>query len=174
MRRSEATLANVEPGGCSFFDRAARPLLILSAVLAAYFGLSSLLLPFFGAPNLYVGIERWIVPAAGALQLAAAAVALVLAVRRELRGATLAVAACWMLGWLEMLPSVVRNGLGVNAEARLTLASFVVLPVIAALAAALAWRSRHSGLAALIVTAPTTAGVLFTLAFGIMIAMYGF
>jgi hypothetical protein len=174
LRPSEATLANVEPGGSSFFDRAARPLLILSAVLAAYFGLSSLLLPFFGAPNLYVGIERWIVPAAGALQLAAAAVAFVLAVRRELRGATLAVAACWMLGWLEMLPSVVRNGLDVNAEARLTLGSFVALPVIAASAAALAWRNRHPVLAALIVTAPTTAGVLFTLAFGIMIAMYGF
>lgn len=167
-------MANVEPGGSSFFDRAARPLLILSAVLAAYFGLSSLLLPFFGAPNLYTGIERWIVPAAGALQLAAAAVAFVLAVQRGLRGATLAVAACWMLGWLEMLPSVVRNGLDVSAEARLILASFVVLPVIAILAAMLAWRNRHPILAALIVTAPTTAGALFTLAFGIMIAMYGF
>jgi hypothetical protein len=167
-------LANVEPGSSSFFSRAARPLLILSAVLAAYFGLSSLLLPFFGGANLYTGIERWIVPAAGALQLAAAALAFVLAVRRELRGATLAVAACWILGWLGMLPSVVRNGLDVNAEARLTLASFVALPVIAISAAMLAWRNRHPILAALIVTAPTAAGVLFSLAFGIMIAMYGF
>ncbi|HEV2510871.1 hypothetical protein [Bosea sp. (in: a-proteobacteria)] len=167
-------MANVEPGGSSFFSRAARPLLILSAVLATYFGLSALLLPFFGVPNLYTGIERWIVPAAGALQLAAAAVAFVLAMRHELRGATLAVAGCWMLGWLETLPSVVRNGLGVDAEARLTLASFVALPVIAVSAAALAWRNRHPILAALIVTAPTAAGVLFTLAFGIMIAMYGF
>lgn len=167
-------MANVEPGGSSFFSRAARPLLILSAVLAAYFGLSALLLPFFGVPNLYTGIERWIVPAAGAFQLAAAAVAFVLAMRRELRGATLAVAACWMLGWLETLPSVVRNGLDVDAEARLTLASFVALPVIAISAAALAWRNRHPIPAALIVTAPTAAGVLFSLAFGAMIAMYGF
>jgi len=167
-------VANVEPDGSSPFGRAAWLLLILSAGLSAYFGLSSLLLPFFGAPNLDTGIERWIVPAAGAFQLAAAAVAFVLVGRRELRGATLAVAACWMLGWLETLPSVTRNGLGVNAEARLTLASFVALPVIAVSAATLAWRNRHPVLAALIVTAPTTAGVLFALAFGIMIAMYGF
>lgn len=167
-------MANVEPRGGSFFDRVARSLLILSAVLAAYFGLSALLLPFFGAPNLYTGIERWIVPAAGALQLMAAAMAFMFIAWRDLRGATLAVAACWMLGWLETLPSVVRNGLDVSAEARLTLASFVVLPVIAISAAMLAWRNRHPILAALIVTAPTAAGVLFSLAFGIMIAMYGF
>lgn len=174
LRPSEATLANVEPGGSSFFDRAARPLLILSAVLAAYFGLSSLLLPFFGAPNLYVGIERWIVPATGALQLMAAAVAFMLALRRDLRGATLAVAACWMLGWLATLPSAVRKGADFSAEVRLAWAYFAALPVIAVSAAALAWRNRHPMLAALIVTAPTAAGVLFTLTFGIMIAMYGF
>ena len=57
---------------------------------------------------------------------------------------------------------------------RLAWAYFAALPVIAVSAAALAWRNRHPMLAALIVTAPTAAGVLFTLAFGIMIAMYGF
>lgn len=79
-----------------------------------------------------------------------------------------------MMGWLETLPSVTRSGLDLNAEARLTSASFVALPVIALSAAVLAWRNRHPVLAALIVTAPTTAGVLFALAFGLMIAMYGF
>lgn len=167
-------MANVEPGGSSFFGRAPWLLLILSAGLAAYFGLSSLLLPFFGAPDLYTGIERWIVPAAGALQLAAAAVASMFIARRDLRGATLAVAACWMLGWLGMLPSVVRNGLDLDAEARRTLVYFIALLVIAVSAAALAWRNRHPILAAFIVTAPTAAGVLFTLAFAIMIALYGF
>lgn len=171
---SEVAVANVEPDGSSFFGRAAWPLLILSAVLAAYFGLSSLLLPFFGVPDLYTGIERWIVPASGALQLAAAAVAMMLIARRELRSATLAVAACWMMGWLETLPSVTRSGLDLNAEARLTSASFVALPVIALSAAVLAWRNRHPLLAAFIVTAPTWAGVLFTLAFAIIIAVYGF
>ncbi|CAD5277719.1 conserved membrane hypothetical protein [Bosea sp. 62] len=167
-------MVNVEPGGSSPFGKAAWLLLILSAGLAAYFGLSSLLLPFVGAPNLYTGIERWIVPAAGALQLMAAAVAFVLIGRRDLRGATLAVAACWMLGWLGMLPSVIRNGLDLDAEARRTLVYFIALLVIAVSAAALAWRNRHPILAAFIVTAPTAAGVLFTLAFAIMIAMYGF
>ncbi|MGX1790015.1 hypothetical protein ACWIGM_24940 [Bosea sp. NPDC055332] len=167
-------MANVGPDGSSLFDRAAWLLLILSAALAAYFGLSSLLLPFFGVPNLYTGIERWIVPATGALQLMAAGVAFVLAARRDLRGAILAVAACWMLGWLETLPSVIRNGFDFNAEARLTLAYFVALPVIAVSAAALAWRNPHPVLAAFVVTAPTSAGLLFTLAFGIIIAIHGF
>lgn len=167
-------VANVEPGGSSPFRKAAWLLLILSAVLAAYFGLSSLLLPFFGAPNLYTGIERWIVPAAGALQLMAAAMAVMFIARRNLRGATFAVAACWMLGWLGMLPSVVRNGLDLDAEARRTLVYFIALLVIAVSAAALAWRNRHPILAAFIVTAPTSAGLLFTLAFAIIIAIHGF
>lgn len=173
-RPGEVAVAHVEPDGSPPFGRAARLLLILSAVLAAYFGLSSLLLPFFGAPNLYTGIERWIVPATGALQLMAAALAFMLAVRRDLRGATLAVAACWMLGWLETLPPAIRNGLDVSAEARLTLAYFIALPVIAVSATALAWRNSHPILAALVVTAPTSAGVLFTIAFAIIIAMHGF
>ncbi|CAN7161058.1 hypothetical protein LJR090_000302 [Bosea sp. LjRoot90] len=167
-------MADVEPGGGSRFGRAAWLLLILSAALAAYFGLSSLLLPLLGAPNLYTGVDRWIVPATGALQLTAAAVAFRLAARRDLRGTTLAVAMCLMLGWLEMLPPVIRNGLDLGAEGRLTLAYFVAMPVVAVSAAALAWRNRHPILAAFIVTAPTTAGLLFTIAFAIMIAIYGF
>lgn len=167
-------MANVEPGGNSLFGRAARLLLILSAALAAYFGLSSLLLPFFGVPNLYTGVERWIVPVSGALQLMAAAMAFMFIARRDLRGATLAVAACWMLGWLETLPAVVRNGLDLNSEARLTLAYFVALPVIALSAAVLARRNTHPILAAFIATVPTLAGLLFTVAFAIIIATHGF
>jgi len=171
---SEVAMANVEPGGNSPFGRAARLLLILSAALAAYFGLSSLLLPFVGAPNLYTGIERWIVPASGALQLMVAAAAFMIAARRDLRGATLAVAVCWMLGWVEMLPSAVRNGLDLSAGARLAPAYFVALPVIAVSASSLAWRNTHPILAAFIVTAPTSAGILFTIAFAIIIAVHGF
>jgi hypothetical protein len=167
-------LANVEPDGSSLFGRAAWLLLILSAVLAAYFGLSSLLLPFFGVPNLYTGIDRWTVPAAGALQLIAAAAALVLAVRRDLRGATLALAVCLMLGWLEMLLPAVRNGLDFRAGEWLRSAYFAALPVIAFSAVALAWWNRHPILAALVVTAPTSALLLFSIAFAIIIAMYGF
>ena len=167
-------MANVEPDGSSLFGRAAWPLLILSAVLAGYFGLSSLLLPFVGAPNLYTGIDRWIVPAAGALQLMVAVVAFVLAVRRDLRGATLALAVCLMLGWLETLLPAIRNGLNFRADAWLTSAYFVALPVLAFSAAALTWRNPHPILAALIVTAPTSAGLLFSIAFAIIIAMYGF
>lgn len=167
-------VAEVEPGGSSRFDRAAWLLLILSAVLAAYFGLSSLLLPFVGAPNLHTGTDRWIVPTAGALQLLAAAAAFVFAARRDLRGATLAVAAWLMLEWLETLPPTLRTGLDFSTGTRLASAYFVAAPVIALSAAALAWRNPHPILAALIVTAPTAAFLLFTLAFGIAIAMYGF
>lgn len=174
LKPTEAVLANVEPDGSSLFGKAARPLLILSAVLAAYFGLSSLLLPFVGVPNLYTGIERWTVPAAGALQLLASAAAFALAVRRDLRGATLAMALCLLLGWLETLSPTIRNGLDFGADAVLTSTCFIALPVIALSAAALAWRSSHPILAAFIVTAPTAIGLLLSIALAITIAIHGF
>lgn len=167
-------VAKVEPGGSSRFGRAAWLLLILSAVLAVYFGLSSLLLPFVGAPNLYTGIDRWLVPTAGALQLLAAAAAFLFAARRDLRGATLAIAAWLMLEWLETLPPTIRTGLDFSAGTWLASAYFLAAPLIALSAAALAWRNPRPILAALIVTAPTAAGLVFTLAFAVMIAMYGF
>lgn len=167
-------MANVEPGDSARFDRAAWLLIILSAALAVYFGLSSLLLPFLGAPNLHTGIDRWLIPVTGALQLMAAALAFRFAARRDLRGATLALAICLLLGWLETLSPVLRNGFAVRGEAGLTSVWFLALPVIALSAAALAWRNPRPILAALIVTAPTTAGLLFTIAFAIMIAIHGF
>ena len=104
---------DVAAGRRSRLKKAARLLLILSAVLAIYLGLSSLLLPFVGAPNLRTGIARWTAPAAGALQVIVAAAAFMLALRGDLRGATFASAACLLLGWLETLPPTVRHGLGV-------------------------------------------------------------
>ncbi len=167
-------MTKVEPESSPRLGRAPWLLIILSAALAVYFGLSSLLLPFFGAPNLHAGIERWLMPATGALQLMAAAMAFRFAARRDLRGATLALAMCLMLGWLETLSPVLRNGLAFRGEAGLTSAWFLALPVIALSAAALAWRNPHPILAALIVTAPTTVGLLFTIAFAIIIAIHGF
>lgn len=152
--------------------RTARLLLILSAVLAIYFGLSSLLLPIFGEPNLYQGIARWTGPALGGLQLLAAAAAIRLVVRRNLAGAILAVAVCLLLGWADLLPPIITKGLDFRGEVRLTSASVVALPVIVVLA--LAWRRTRPLLAAFIVTLPIAFGFLISIALAISIAMRGF
>jgi len=161
--------------GGSRLRSAAWLLLILTAALAVYFGLSSALLPFIGAEGLYAGVERWIVLASGLLQLAAAAAAVRAIARRDMRGAVLALAAWHMLNWLGLAPALLRDGLlrdglGAGLDGLWPLA----LPVIAAAAAALAWRNRHPLLAAFVVTAPTTAGLAFTVVFGVMIAVRGF
>jgi hypothetical protein len=167
-------LTNVRPDGNPRPSRLIWLLLILSAALAVYFGLSSLLLPFVGEPDLYPGIERWIVLATGALQLAAAGAAFVMVSQRDLRGAVLAVAACLMLGWLGALPGMVRTGLDFGGAARAESVAFVALPVIASAAAALAWRNPHPVLAAFVVTAPASAGMAFVVVFAVVIAVHGF
>jgi hypothetical protein len=94
--------------------------------------------------------------------------------RRDLRGAVLAVAACLMLGWLGALPGTLRSGLDVTGAARAASAAFVALPVLASAAAALAWRNPRPVLAAFVVTAPVSAGVVFVAVFAVVIAVQGF
>ena len=79
-----------------------------------------------------------------------------------------------MLGWFSTLPSVVAQGLDFRGDDRITPVYFVVSPLIAIVAATLAWRNEYPIAAALIVTATTFAGILVVIAFAIVIAMYGF
>ena len=163
--------ASTETGG-GRRERAARALIVLTAALSVYFGLSSLLLPFLGEPGLHPGHERWVVLATGALQLAAAAAAFREIVRRRLGGAALGVAGCLFAGWLGMLPGALRAGLDFGGAAWPTSAAVMALPAIALTAAALAW--RHPLLAAFVATAPTALGVAFTAVFAVVIAVHGF
>lgn len=172
MTRGETGWANGAAGEHPRRASAARLLLILTAVLALYFGLSSLLLPFVGEPNLYSGIARWTGPVTGGLQLVTAAVAFRFAIRRNLPGAILAVAACLFLGWIDLLPPIIRDGFDLRAEAQITAASVVALPVVVFLA--LVWRHTRPILAAFIVTAPTTFGLSISTALAISVAMHGF
>lgn len=158
----------------TFAAKAAWPLLVLTAALQAYFGLSSVAYVFMGVPHPVSGLSAWTAAMMGGLQAVAAAVAFVLAARRDLRGVTLAVAGGMMLGWLSMLPSIVAQGLDFHGIDKLTPASFVLLPVIAIAAAVLAWRNPYPIAAALIVSAMTFVGILLTIALAIVIAMYGF
>ena len=167
-------MASVEPHGTAAAAKAAWPLLVLAAALQAYDGLSSLAYVFMGVSNPSSGLGGGMVAATGSLQSIVAVAAIVLAARRDLRGATLAVAGCIMLSWLSTLPSVVEQGLDFRGSARVTSAYFVVSPVISIAAAVLAWRKSYPVLAALIVTAPTLVGLLFVVAFAIAIAIYGF
>ncbi len=157
-------MAHDEERNRSLAARAAWPLLVLTAALQAITGLSS-------AAS---GLGGWTAAATGGLQAVAAGVALVPAVRRDLRGAILAVAASVMLGWLSMLPSVVAQGLDFQGDDKVTPTIFVVSPIIAIVAATLAWRNIHPIAAALIVSAMTIGSILIVAVFGLLIALHGF
>jgi hypothetical protein len=147
---------------------------VLSATLAGFYGLSSLLLPFLSEPGLHPGAERWIVLAIGVLQLAAAAAVFRAIGRRDLREAVLALAAWLFLNGAALLPAALRKGLRFDGAAWTDSAALLALPLIAAASAALAWRNPRPVLAAFLVTAPVAAGVVFTAAFAVMIAVWGF
>ena len=177
-------MASQEHRDKSLAAKAAWPLLFMTALLQAYFGLSSVAYVFMGVSEPAAGIGALIVAAprglqlavaaAGGLQAVAAAAAFVLASRRDLRGATLAVAGSIMLGWLSILPLIATQGLDFHGDHAITAYDFVVSPVIALTAATLAWRNIYPVAAALIVSAMTAAGILVVIAFAGIIAVYGF
>lgn len=154
--------------------RAAWPLLVLTAVLQVYLGLSIVAYLFMGVLNSTSQLARWIAASMGGLQSVAAVVAILVAVRRDLRGATLAVAGSVMLGWLSSLPSVVEQGLDFHGADKGTLVVFVVSPLLTVAGATLAWRNSYPIAAAFIVSAMTVVGILIVIAFSIIIAVYGF
>jgi hypothetical protein len=158
----------------SLAAQAAWPLLVLTAVLQACSGLSSVAYLFMGVLKPASGLGAWTAATMGGLQTVAAVVAFVLAARRDLRGTTLAVAGSMMLGWLSTVPSVVEQGLDFHGDNKVAPTIFVISPLIAIAAATLAWRNVYPITAALIVSAMTFVGILFVIAFGIIIAMYGF
>ena len=158
----------------SLAAQAAWPLLVLTAVLQVGSGLSSVAYLFMGVLKPASGPGAWAAATMGGAQAVAAVVAFVLAVRRDLRGTTLAAAGSIMLGWLSTLPSVVEQGFDFQGDGKVAPIIFVISPLIAIAAATLAWRNVYPIAAALIVSAMTFIGVLFVIAFGIIIALYGF
>ena len=167
-------MASEEQRNKSVAAKAVWPLLFLTAALQAYVGLSSVAYVFMGVSNPASGLGGWTVATTGGLQAVAAIAAFVLAARRDLRGTTLAIAASIMLGWLSMLPSVAVQGLDFRGDDRITPIFFVLSPIIAIVAATLAWRKLYPVAAAFIVSAMTFVGILVVIAFAIVIAMYGF
>ncbi len=154
--------------------RVAWPLLVLTAALQVYIGLSSVAYVFMGVPNQASGFGGWVQAAMGVLQVAAAVIAFVLAARRDLRGTTLAVAASLMLGWLSTVPFTLEQGLNFHGDDKFTPVYFVISPVLAIAAATLAWRNVHPVAAALVASAMTFVGILIVIAFSVIIAIYGF
>lgn len=170
----EAMMARDEQQNRSFVAKAAFPLLVLTAALQVYLGLSLVAYAFMGVPNPNPGFSGWIAAAMGAFQSAAAVIAFVKAARRDLRGTTLAVAGSLMLGWLSTLPSIVQQGFNFHGDDKVTPVYVLVAPLIAIAAATLAWRNIYPIAAALIASSMTVFGILVVLAFSIVIAMYGF
>lgn len=158
----------------SLTSRAAWPLLVLTAVLQVYLGLSYVAYLFMGVFDSASRLGGWIAASMGGLQAVAAVVAIAMAVRRDLRGATLAVAGSIMLGWLSTVPSVVEQGLDFHGTDKGTPVIFVVSPLLAVAGATLAWRNIYPIAAAFILSAMTIVGILVVIAFSIVIALYGF
>ena len=167
-------MASEEHQNKSLAAKAAWPLLVLAAALQGYEGLSSVAYVFMGVANPASGLGGWTTATMGGLQSIVAVAAFVLAARRDLRGTTLAVAGSIVLGWLSTLPSVVEQGLDFHGDDRVTPVYFVVSPLLAIVAATLAWRNVYPIAAALTVSAMTFLGILIVIAFAIIIAMYGF
>jgi hypothetical protein len=170
----DQNMASREQQNKSAAEKAVWPLLFLTAALQAYLGLSLVAYAFMGVSNPASGLGGLTVATTGGLQTIAALVAFVLAVRRDLRGTTLALAGSILLGWFSILPSVAEQGLDFGGEDWGTPVYFVLSPIIAIVAGTLAWRNLYPVAAAIIVTAPTFAGILFVIAFAIIIARYGF
>ena len=167
-------MASEERQSKSVAAKAVWPLVFLTAALHASVGLSSVAYVFMGVSNPASGLGAWAVATAGAFQAIAAVAAFALAARRDLRGATLALAASIMLGWFSTLPAVVTQGLDFRGDDKIASIYFVVAPLIAIVAATFAWRNIYPIAAALIATATTVAGILIVIALAISIAMYGF
>lgn len=158
----------------SLAARAAWPLLVLTAALQVYMGLSNVAYFFMGVGYPGSGRSGWIAAGMAGLQAVAAVFAFVLAARRDLRGTTLVVAGSLMLGWLSAVPAAIEQGLNFYGDDKATPVIFVISPFIAITAATLAWRNAYPIAAALIASAMTFVGILIVIAFGFIIAMYGF
>ena len=158
----------------SLAARAAWPLLVLTAALQAFLGLSIVAYVFMGVPNPAAMHGEWLAAATSALQVLAAIWAFVLAVRRDLRGTILAVSASIMLGWLATVPAALVQGLDFHSDDKLTPVIFILSPLLAIASAALAWRDVYLVAAALIASLMTFLGILIVVVFGILIALYGF
>jgi hypothetical protein len=167
-------MAYEEQQNKSLAAKVAWPLLVLTAALQVYLGLSLMAYAFMGVPNHASWLGGWIAATMGGLQCVAAIIAFRLAARRNLRGATLAVAGSIVLGCLPTLPSVVAHGLDFHGGEAIDRAYFVVSPLFAIAAAMLAWRNAYPIASALLASAMTFVGILIVIAFAIVIAMHGF
>jgi hypothetical protein len=161
-------MADEEQQNRSLAAKAAWPLLVLTAVLQVYLGLSVVAYTFTGILQPASGPGAWMVAAMGGLQVVAAVVAFVLATRRDLRGATLAVAGSILLGWLSTLPSI-----DIHGDDKGSPIYFGGSALFAIAGATLACRKGYPTAAALLVSAMSIVGILVVLAFAIIIAMYG-
>jgi hypothetical protein len=103
--------------------------------------------------------------------------ALVLAVLGRLRQAILALAALILMSWLlDDVSSIAIHGLEFTPDfgGAMIFGKRVIMPVLAAAAAAWAWQDRRLRLACLFVSLPTIANWVGVVIFTVSILMYGF
>jgi hypothetical protein len=113
-----------------------------------------------------------------ALQPILALAAIVLAIKSRVREALLVFSGMIALAWLAYLPPIAGHGLDLEGGPDVVYVVFgpqiILAPLLALAIAVLAVRNRRLGLATILAVLPTPVGVLWMVAVGIGIAIYGF
>lgn len=155
-----------------------RLLLLIVAIGKLVTSLTSLTILFDDDPN--IPGTSWgglVVSAVIVLSPFVAAAALFFAIRGPIARAIIPIGTLALLDWLSYVPSLVNHWpeypspgfVGV-----IEVVQMVALPLLVALAIALAWRGERLGLAAALALLPTFVNIAGVIAFGIGVAIYGF
>ena len=123
------------------------------------------------------GLGGFIISATIVLVPVFALAAAVLAGRRRIAYAIVALAVVVLLSWVSLLPSVVLHWAEFPSPGvigAIEVGRLVAFPLLALAAIVLATRNERLGLATACVAIPTIADLLAVLAFGIGVAIYGF
>jgi hypothetical protein len=133
----------------------------------------------FAAPEQFFeqGLGGWIIAAKLVISPVVALAAFVFAGLGRTRQAVLALAGVIFLTWLNYMPSVVLHGFDFSGSLPVALQGafqIVLVPLLVAVIAVLAWQQRQLTLAAVLASLPTVVGVIGVVAFAIGVSIYGF
>ena len=151
---------------------------IILAVMQALGSLSSL--SVFGNLSEYVnnGFSQWLLLAGLAIFPVLAVASLFFAIKGDVRRAIMAIAAIVMATFMtDYLPSMFIHGLELRGGAATSLHLFaqtIVFPLLAVVAFVLARRNEKLVLAAVLASLTMVSNILSVIAFGIVVAIYGF
>ncbi len=153
-----------------------RIVLIILAVIEAYFGFSDVPTLFGDMSHIGAGIGGGLIKAHLAAHPVLAVAALVFAATGRVRHAIIALGTIIIMTWLSDMPSVVSHGLAFKSTFSTieTTAKIIAFPLVAACAIAYAAHNEHLGRATLLVAVPTLFNLVLLVGFIVSVVKYGF